>query len=318
MKRSGFVAGILVILTVFAALFAAACAREPEPADSLPEPEPAESVPADTEGLSRLEAIRAKGVLTVATSPDYAPYEYRITRDGGESVIDGIDIRLAGYTASALGVRLEIVPMPFEEVLESVRKGTCDLAVAALAPTAERAEEMDFSVAYETKYPLGLLIAERDSEDIPEETDDGSGGEASYGGPDTLEDFNTPEITICSVSGSSENRYAEELLPEAKHVTGEKISDCIAMIQEGKADAFVVDIHTGSDYVAKSTGIIMTDLTLDAPSGDFCLAIPPRENEFREQINIIIGNMLDEGIYDSWSEECIGQVKAFNRRVRGG
>ena len=58
-----------------------------------------------------LQDILDKGVITVAISPDYAPYEYLDLMTGE---IKGSDIVLAQYIADELGVELQIDQMSFE------------------------------------------------------------------------------------------------------------------------------------------------------------------------------------------------------------
>ncbi|NYS33600.1 transporter substrate-binding domain-containing protein [Streptococcus danieliae] len=67
-----------------------------------------------------LEAIQAKGKLVVATSPDYAPFEFQTLIDGKNQVV-GADISLAQDIADELGVDLEVSAMSFDNVLTSIR-----------------------------------------------------------------------------------------------------------------------------------------------------------------------------------------------------
>ena len=66
-----------------------------------------------------LEEIKAdlrtvnEGKLTMAISPDFAPYEFYAIDEHGEAVLAGFDIALAQYIADYLGLELEIIPMDF-------------------------------------------------------------------------------------------------------------------------------------------------------------------------------------------------------------
>jgi len=81
---------------------------------------------------SAVEAIKQKGKLVVATSPDYAPFEFQSLVDGKNQVV-GADIDMAQAIADELGVKLEISSMSFDNVLTSLQTGKADLAVAELA-----------------------------------------------------------------------------------------------------------------------------------------------------------------------------------------
>lgn len=56
---------------------------------------------------SAVDAIKQKGKLVVATSPDYAPFEFQSLVDGKNQVV-GADIDMAQAIADELGVKLEI------------------------------------------------------------------------------------------------------------------------------------------------------------------------------------------------------------------
>lgn len=62
---------------------------------------------------SAVEAIKQKGKLVVATSPDYAPFEFQSLVDGKNQVV-GADIDMAQAIADELGVKLEISSMSFD------------------------------------------------------------------------------------------------------------------------------------------------------------------------------------------------------------
>ena len=66
---------------------------------------------------SAVEAIKQKGKLVVATSPDYAPFEFQALVDGKNQVV-GADIDMAQAIADELGVKLEISSMSFDNVFD--------------------------------------------------------------------------------------------------------------------------------------------------------------------------------------------------------
>ena len=64
------------------------------------------------------------GVLTVATSPDFAPMEFTDPTKQGQDMYVGFDVTLAKYIAESLGLELQIMPMSFD---------ACQTAVYALS-----------------------------------------------------------------------------------------------------------------------------------------------------------------------------------------
>ena len=66
--------------------------------------------------LAQLETY-TDGCLTVATSPDFAPYEFYAIGEDGQATLAGFEMSLAQYIADYLGLTLEVVPMDFDGTL---------------------------------------------------------------------------------------------------------------------------------------------------------------------------------------------------------
>ena len=88
------------------------------------------------------------GKLTVATSPDFAPYEFYSIDDDGNPTLAGFDMDLAKYIADKMGLELEVVPMDFDGVLSELAQKNVDLGMAGLSPDPAREDAMDFSDLY--------------------------------------------------------------------------------------------------------------------------------------------------------------------------
>jgi polar amino acid transport system substrate-binding protein len=85
------------------------------------------------------------GSLTVCTSVPYPPFEFM---QKGEPA--GFDIDLAGAVASELKLKPVIVNADFDDIQSGklLNEGKCDVAVAGLTITGERARVLDFSSPY--------------------------------------------------------------------------------------------------------------------------------------------------------------------------
>src|SRR5699024_6707997 len=95
----------------------------------------------------QLAAIKKAGVLKVATSADYAPFEFHTMVDGKDKIV-GADIDLVNEIAKELGVKAEISDMSFNTVLASLKKGESDIAISAISATKERKEQFNFTDNY--------------------------------------------------------------------------------------------------------------------------------------------------------------------------
>ena len=85
------------------------------------------------------------GTLTVCTASPYAPFEFR---QNGEIV--GFDIDLTKEVAKSLGVKTAIENKKFDDIDSGkvLNQNECDVAVAALTITGDRARVVDFSSPY--------------------------------------------------------------------------------------------------------------------------------------------------------------------------
>ena len=94
---------------------------------------------AASEPAAALQTVNP-GKLTVATSPDFAPYEFYYIDENGDAQLSGFDVALAGVIADKLGLELEVIPMDFDGILMELQSGNVDMAwlASALIPIAPK------------------------------------------------------------------------------------------------------------------------------------------------------------------------------------
>lgn len=85
----------------------------------------------------------SKDQLIIATAADFPPFEYT---EGTNFV--GIDMEIAAALAKKMNKELVINNMNFESVCMSVQQHKCDIAMAGLTITPERAELLNFANPY--------------------------------------------------------------------------------------------------------------------------------------------------------------------------
>jgi polar amino acid transport system substrate-binding protein len=105
--------------------------------------------PAPAPSVSRVDAlharlpaaIRASGTIRIATDPGFAPAEF-FAADGRTVV--GFDPDLARALGQELGVSVQIVQVPFEDVIDATVDGRTDAVMSAMTDTREREKSIDF------------------------------------------------------------------------------------------------------------------------------------------------------------------------------
>ena len=147
---------LALILTLAMALSVTACGGSDDTADDTADgegsgtEETADYASMTDDELKAAITTVEGGKLTVATSPDFAPYEFYAIDENGDPQLAGFDMDLAQYIADYLGLSLEIVPMDFDGTIMELQNGNVDLGMAGYSPDPKRADSMDFSDIYIT------------------------------------------------------------------------------------------------------------------------------------------------------------------------
>ena len=170
------------------------------------------------------------GKLTVATSPDFAPYEFYAIGEDGTPTLAGFDIALAQYIADDLGLELEVVTVDFDGVLSELQTKSVDLGMAGLSPDPKRESIMAFSDLY---YMGGQsLVTVKDKADI-------------YNSFDAV---NKTEVSVGAQFGSIQMDLAHANSPAADIVPLPKVTDIIAELLAGKMDAAYIETDVAKSY----------------------------------------------------------------------
>ena len=107
------------------------------------------------------------GTLKIGMECAYEPYNWNdtdgssfgavpISSEGQQGLYaNGYDVQIAQYVANRLGLKLEIYAMEWDSLIPAVNSGAIDAIVAGMSPTAERAQEVDFTDTY---YESNLVV----------------------------------------------------------------------------------------------------------------------------------------------------------------
>ncbi|MBR5641383.1 MAG: transporter substrate-binding domain-containing protein [Firmicutes bacterium] len=244
----------------------------------------------ESEPANRLEAIKARGYIEMATEPYFAPYEFIDSSKDGDEQYQGLDIELGKYIAERLGVELKIVPLEFTAVLASITEGKYDFAASALAYSPERAENMNLSKGYRFSDEVasyGFLVREEDKDSIQKAED-------------------TADMVLVTQSGSVQEGFVNDQIPKYKEFKLVlSMTDGFLMVSEGKADACACDVSNGQLYADANGGLAIAPFrfTVDESTQGTRVGIPKGEDELTEFINQCIDELRAEGTIDKWYEE---------------
>ncbi|KXT73357.1 Amino acid ABC transporter, amino acid-binding/permease protein [Streptococcus sp. DD10] len=237
-------------------------------------------VACSSSSTNSLESIQEKGKLVVATSPDYAPFEFQTLVDGKNKVV-GSDIDLAQAIADELGVKLEISTMSFDNVLSSLQTGKADLAISGLAVTEERQKNFDFSDSYyETK--IKLLVRKSDV--------------AKY---TSLSSFDG--VKVAAQKGSIPETLVKEQMSQANLVSLTNVGEAINELKNGQVDAVTIDEPVALSYVASNDDLAVATVELESTEGDAnAVAMKKGNTELQEAVNAAIKKIRDANQYEEY------------------
>lgn len=231
----------------------------------------------------QLAAIKKSGVLKVATSADYAPFEFHTMVDGKDKIV-GSDIDLAKAIAKELGVKAEVSDMNFNTVLASLKEGKADLAISAISATDERKQQFDFTDNYYN--PQQVVIINKKNKEI-------------YRNANDLKDKN-----VGAQKGSIQEELVKTQLKGAKLVTIDKVPNMIVEVNQGSLAATVVEKTIAESYIAQNPDLMIADISLEpAPDEAFAIALPKESSQLQKELNQIIKKLNDEGKIEEFIQQ---------------
>ncbi len=234
--------------------------------------------------FSDVETV-TEGKLTVATSPDFAPYEFYAIDEDGTPSLAGFDIALAQYIADYMGLELEIVTVDFDGVLTELQTKSVDLGMAGLSPDPAREAIMDFSDIY---YEGGQsLVTLKDNAD-------------KYNSFDAV---NKSDVSVGAQTGSIQLDLANENTPDADIVSLPKVTDIISELLAGKLEAAFIETDVAKSYQKNYPDL---ELVMDVPYDVKGSAIGVSKDNagLMEAVNAAIAAAKEDGSLEDYIAEA--------------
>ncbi len=213
-----------------------------------------------------LEEIQAEGKLVIATSPDFAPFEYL---EG--TTVTGIEIDIMTKVCEKLGVELVIEQIAFDSVLPGVQAGKYDCGVSGITVTEERKENVLFSDVY---YVAAQAIVVK--------ADSAIASKADLAGK-----------KISAQSGTTAESYCLEEYGADNVKLFEANADAKTALTSGTVDAWVVDDLTAKKMCEGDSSVkILNEKMTEEP---YAFAFAFGSETLVEAINPIIKDLIANG-----------------------
>lgn len=91
-----------------------------------------------------LDAIQKAKLIKIAIPTDYPPYGFV----GIDLKPQGLDVEMANYIASKMGVKIELIPVTSPNRIPYLQTKKADLVISTLGKNPEREKVIDFTAAY--------------------------------------------------------------------------------------------------------------------------------------------------------------------------
>ncbi len=228
------------------------------------------------------------GVLTVATSPDFAPMEFTDPTKQGQDMYVGFDVTLAKYIAGSLGLELQIMPMSFDACQTAVYAGTVDMTISGFSWTEERAQNYNTSNYYHAG----------DNEDEQVLITLASNGD-KFATADALKG-----AKIGAQNASLQQSLTTEQLPDSELTLFTDLGTGVLQLKNGDFDCIAVAKGNGDAIIANNPDIAMSGFKFvvdEKYTGNVAL-IQKGNDALTEAVNAALASSKDQ--WNTWYEEA--------------
>ena len=246
----------------------------------------------------RLDKILEAGVITCATSPDFAPNEF-IDISSGETKYVGCDMDLAQYIADSLGVKLEIVPMKFDAIKAAVTTGQVDMAIAGLAYTEERAKNMQLSELFgntDADEGQGIVVLKENADKLK-----------------IADDFTGK--TILAQNGSVQLDLTTTQLPKANCTPIADVNNGAMEVITGQADGLTLDLAVAKVLITAHKELAISDFKFEYESKGNVIGCTKGETKLVNALNMVVKEVNEKGLYKQWKDKAVELAKSLGVEV---
>ncbi|MEK0445566.1 MAG: hypothetical protein RLZZ399_887 [Verrucomicrobiota bacterium] len=233
---------------------------------------------------------RPHDLLVVGMELGYPPFEMADSK--GEP--SGISVDLAHALAEFLQRPIQILNLPFDGLIPSLKTGKIDLILSSMTATPERARAIDFSEPY-LQTGLCLLVPRHSPiQSVPE--------------------LNSPKHTVAVKQGTTGHLYVLKNLPSAQMLVLDRESACVLEVVQGKAAAFVYDQMSVLKHWQQNPE---TTRPLLDPFQKESWAIGLRKNDkaLREQVNTFLRSFREKGGFQQLGQRWLPEQKALFEKL---
>ncbi|WP_264777398.1 ABC transporter substrate-binding protein [Deinococcus aetherius] len=223
------------------------------------------------------DEIKKSGTVRIATEGAFPPFNLL---KGNQ--LTGFEVDLANALAKGMGLKVQWVTQPFDNLLIGLNQDRYDFVIASHGITPERARAVDFSNPH---YCTGGSIVSR------------------VGGPKTAADLKGKTVAV--QVGTTYLQNVQKVPGVGSVKTFPKDTDAQAALLAGRTDAWVGDKFTGLDLVKAQKGkLVQGDLLFNERIG---MAVKKGNSSLLRELNAALTKAQQDGTYAKISNQYFGQ-----------
>ncbi len=223
------------------------------------------------------DAIKQSGTIKIATEGAFVPFNYF---EGKK--LTGFEVDLGTALGKQMGVKVEWVTQPFDNLLIGLNQDRYDFVIASHGITPERQKAVDFSNPH---YCTGGAIV------------------AKVGGPKTVADLKGKSVAV--QVGTTYLDGVQKVAGVGKVSTFPKDTDAQAALMGGRVDAWVSDKFVGLDAVKAQKGKLqLGDLLFQEKDG---MPVKKGNTTLTTQLNLALAALQSNGTYAKLSQQYFAQ-----------
>ncbi len=208
--------------------------------------------------------------IKFGTNAEFPPFEF-VTAQGVIGEYDGIDMAIAKEIGTQIGKEAVIENMEFDSLLIALQNGQIDAVIAGMTVTDERKESVDFSMPY---YEATQVMIVDQNSDIKSAAD-------------------MADKKIVVIQGYTGEVCVQEM--GYSYEAFKKGTEAILELNNGKCDVVVIDSATAQKYIKDNPNLKIVEDADAFESEEYAIAVKKGNAELLNQINDVIGKMLENG-----------------------
>jgi len=238
-------------------------------------------LPLGAQAQNALDTIVAKKLITIAIPTDFPPYGFV----GPDLKPQGLDIDMANYVASKLGVKVELVPVTTANRIPYLQTKKADLVISTLGRNPEREKVIDFTAAYSPFY-IGVFAPKSMTVKAP----------ADLAGK-----------SVSVTRGSVDDAELTKVVPANAEVRRfEDNNGTVSAYVSGQVQIITTAVAVAANMMQRNPQL-NTELKFSLKDSPNFIGVAKGEDKLRAKVNEIIAAAKSSGDLEKMSQKWLGR-----------